>query len=264
MVLDGAIDPTASSVEMALVQAHGFEVALRSYVSDCVSRGGCFLGQTVDEGMQRIRDLIASTDQQPLPGNGTRQLTEGLAVLGIWAPLYNRAYWPALDSALSQALGGNGRTLLAFADLYVDRGPTGYRDNSVEALYAVNCLDPHQNVSQAKVKALEPRFLKASPTFGRVFDAGLTACNDWPAKPIGTQHALHAKGAPPIMVVGTTRDPATPLRWAQALARQLDSGVLVTRNGDGHTGYHRGNPCVDNTVERYLVSGVVPDRTVHC
>ena len=264
MVLDGAVDPTASSVEMALVQAHGFEVALRSYVSDCVSRGGCYLGQTVDEGMQRIRDLITSTDQHPLPGNGTRQLTEGEAVLGIWAPLYNRSYWPALDTALSEAMRGNGRTLLSFADHYVNRGPSGYLDNRVEALSAVNCLDPHQNVSQARVKALEPRFLKASPTFGRVFDAGLTACNDWPAKPTEVQHALHANGAPPIIVIGTTRDPATPLRWARSLAGQLDSGVLVTRNGDGHTGYRAGNPCVDDTVERYLVSGVVPHGTVHC
>jgi len=264
MVLDGAVDPTASSVEMALVQAHGFEVALRSYVTDCVSRGGCYLGQTVDAGMQRIRDFLTSTDQHPLPGDGTRLLTEGEAVLGIWAPLYNRSYWPALDAALGEALRGNGRTLLSFADQYIGRGPSGYVDNSAEALYAVNCLDPHQNVSEAKVKALEPRFRKSSPTFGRVFDAGLTACNEWPAKPIGHQHALHAKGAPPILVIGTTRDPATPLRWAHALAGQLDSGVLVTRNGDGHTGYRAGNPCVDDTVERYLVSGVVPDSTVHC
>jgi len=264
MVLDGAIDPTASSVEMALVQAHGFEVALRSYVTDCVSRGGCYLGQTVDEGMQRIRDLITSTDRNPLPGDRTRRLTEGEAVLGIWAPLYNRNYWPALDTALSQALRGDGRTLLSFADLYVSRGPSGYLDNSVEALYAVNCLDPHQDVSDQQVQKLEQRFMKASPTFGRVFDAGLTACNGWPAKPTGTQHPLHAKGAPPILVIGTTRDPATPLRWARALAHQLDNGVLITRDGDGHTGYGAGNSCVDSTVERYLVSGVVPDVEVDC
>ena len=75
---------------------------------------------------------------------------------------------------------------------------------------------------------------------------------------------VHAKGAAPIVVVGTTRDPATPFRWAVALAHQLDSGVLVRRDGDGHTGYRTGNPCVDNAVESYLVSGIVPKNNTSC
>ena len=66
------------------------------------------------------------------------------------------------------------------------------------------------------------------------------------------------------MVVGTTRDPATPLVWAEALADQLDSGVLVKRDGDGHTGYKSGNSCVDTTVESYLVQGTVPKAEVDC
>jgi tryptophan synthase beta subunit len=75
---------------------------------------------------------------------------------------------------------------------------------------------------------------------------------------------VHAPGAPPILVIGTTRDPATPLAWARALAHQLDSGILVKRDGDGHTGYHAGNQCVDDTVESYLVSGRVPKGEVDC
>ena len=65
-------------------------------------------------------------------------------------------------------------------------------------------------------------------------------------------------------MVGTSRDPATPLEWAEALAEQLDSGVLVRRDGDGHTGYNAGNPCVDDAVESYLVSGTVPESDVSC
>ena len=75
---------------------------------------------------------------------------------------------------------------------------------------------------------------------------------------------IHARGAAPIVVIGTTRDPATPYRWAVALARQLDSGVLISRDGDGHTGYHRGNLCVDSAVESYLVSGTVPKDGLSC
>ena len=66
------------------------------------------------------------------------------------------------------------------------------------------------------------------------------------------------------MVVGTTRDPATPMRWAGDLAHQLDSGVLVRRDGDGHTGYHAGNACVDRAVEGYLIDGTVPEDGLSC
>ena len=66
------------------------------------------------------------------------------------------------------------------------------------------------------------------------------------------------------MVVGTTRDPATPYAWAKALASELDSGVLVSRDGDGHTGFDQGNSCVDNAVEKYLLAGVVPQDGLSC
>jgi len=264
MVLDGAIDPTMDLVDTSLVQAKGFEVALRAYVQNCVDNGGCYLGNDVDSAMLTIRNFLDQVDKKPLPGSGGRMLTEGEAVLGIWAPLYNRDYWSALDTALSQALNGNGATLLSFADAYVSRGPNGYLDNSSEALYAVNCLDNDESVSDAEVKKLEPKFEEASPTFGRVFDYGLTACRNWSVHSGKGPEKLTAPGAAPIMVIGTTRDPATPLEWAEALANQLESAVLVRRDGDGHTGYGAGNQCVDDTVESYLVSGTVPDGTVDC
>ena len=55
-VLDGAVDPAADPREDALVQAEGFETALRAYVANCLDvTDSCFLGDSVDEGMQRIR-----------------------------------------------------------------------------------------------------------------------------------------------------------------------------------------------------------------
>jgi hypothetical protein len=211
-----------------------------------------------------IRDLLAELDSTPIPGDGTRELTEGLATLGIWWPLYNQSQWSALDAALSEALDGDGAALLALADRYVHRGPDGYLDNSIEALYAVNCLDRHADVSPARARMLVPEFEVASPTFGRGFAYGLTACTTWPVRSSPDPPRLTASGAAPILVVGTSRDPATPLEWAESLADQLESGVLVRRDGDGHTGYGAGNGCVDDTVERYLVSGEVPERDVDC
>ncbi|HEU4567362.1 MAG TPA: alpha/beta hydrolase [Marmoricola sp.] len=265
MVLDGAINPALSNEQLSLQQAHGFEVALRAYVRDCVSRGGCFLGSTVDQGTARIRQFLAQVEAHPLPTDTSRQLTAGTAVLGIWMPLYVRSYWPQLTTGLQQAMQqGSGSKLLSLADLYVSRGPNGYLDNSLEALYAVNCLDHDDAIPTSQVPRHFAQFEKASPTFGRAFAFGLSTCYSWPVHSGRTSHALHAKGAPPIVVIGTTRDPATPIEWARALARQLDSGVLVTRDGDGHTGFHQGNPCVDDAVQGYLVRGRVPRNGLAC
>jgi hypothetical protein len=66
------------------------------------------------------------------------------------------------------------------------------------------------------------------------------------------------------VVVGTTNDPATPYKWAVSLADQLSSGVLVTRVGEGHTGYNKGNSCVDNAVDEYFLKGTVPQDGLRC
>ena len=264
MVLDGAIDPSLSTKQMSLVQAKGFEVALRAYVAHCVERGDCFLGGTVDEGTERIRTFLDGIEGEPIAGSGERVLTIGTAVLGIWAPLYNEAWWQYLDTGLQRAFDGDGSVLLALADSYTSRGPDGYTDNSVEALYAVNCLDHDDAIPVSEVPSQVPEFEEVSPTFGAIFAYGLASCSQWPIHTGRVPAPIHAEGAAPILVVGTTRDPATPLTWARALADQLESGVLVTRDGDGHTGYNAGNPCVDRVVESYLVAGTVPDGPVDC
>lgn len=263
MVLDGALDPSVTSLRLNLVQAKGFETALRAYVGHCVDAGACFLGGSVDAGTKRIRQLLDNVEAKPLPANG-RTLAAGNAVLGIWAPLYSQGNWSYLDTALKAAFAGDGAPLMSLSDAYVSRGADGYRDNSLEALYAVNCLDHDDAIPSSQVGQYLPRFEKVSPTFGAIFAFSLSSCAQWPIHTGRVPEEIHAEGAAPIMVVGTTRDPATPVEWAEALADQLDSGVLVRRDGDGHTGYLAGNPCVDSAVESYLVSGKVPDGTVDC
>ena len=92
---------------------------------------------------------------------------------------------------------------------------------------------------------------------------GSLPCAYWPVRGAPAP-AMRAVGAPPILVVGTTRDPATPYRWAQALARDLSTGVLLGWNGDGHTAYKMGSSCVDSIVDRYLIDGAVPRNGTVC
>ncbi len=264
MVLDGAIDPSLSTVDFSIDQARGFQTALDAFVADCV-KDSCPLGDDKQVALARIKQLLVEIDQQPLDTGSDRPLTEGLATAGIAYPLYAKSLWPRLRDALQRAIDdGDGAPLLALADQYNSRGSNGFTDNGTNALYAVNCLDHGDYVTSSEVPDYFGKFEKAAPTFARWFAYGMAACSTWPVQSGKHTVAMHAAGAPPIVVIGTTRDPATPYQWAKALAGQLDSGHLISRDGDGHTGFNMGNECVDDAVNDYLVKGKVPPDGLSC
>ena len=260
LVLDGAVDPTLTASALSAGQLGGFERALGSFLADCVKRGDCPVGPTVEQARQQIQQLVADSDQHPLPSNSGRPVTQSLVVIGLLYPLYDKqSGWPALRVALGQALHGNGNTLLIIADAYSDRSADGsYSTNQNEATYAINCLDRPDHSTLAQVRADAAHLAAQSPIFGAYFAWSDLPCTVWPVAATDKPHVISAPGAAPILVVGTTRDPATPYQWAQSLASQLSSGRLLTRVGDGHTAYRRGSACIDNAVDAYLVGGTLP------
>ena len=148
---------------------------------------------------------------------------------------------------------------MLLADSYADRGPGGrYTSNANEATYAVNCLDRPQEADVAKVRAAAAEVAEVAPFLGPYIVWSTLPCSTWPAPAQGDPAPVDAKGSKPILVVGTTRDPATPYEWAQALADQLDAGHLLTREGDGHSAYREGNACIDSAVDAYLLDGTIP------
>lgn len=265
MVLDGAVDPEAAPHTSEVGQARGFQTALTAYLQDCVSSGSCPLGSTVAEAQGNVIEMFASLDQQPLPTSDGRELTEGLAFLGFIVPLYSRENWPYETQAVEQALQGSGDLLLFLADQYANRDDDGhYSDNALEVQSAVNCLDHPEDETLADIEAGGAPFEKASPVFGPVAKWWPYACSNWPVKPTLTAPNYAASGAAPIVVVGTTRDPATPYKQAVRLAKELDSGVLLSRDGDGHTAYSSGNTCIDTAIDTYFVSGQPPTDGTMC
>jgi pimeloyl-ACP methyl ester carboxylesterase len=266
LVLDGAIDPTLSATQLAEGQLGGFERALTAFLQDCVSRSDCPVGPTVTAARTQIAQLVADSDSAPLRSDSGRPVTQSLVTIGLLFPLYDQANgWPALRTALSQALDGNGTVLLALADSYFQRSPNGtYADNQNEATYAINCLDRPDHSTVAEVRADAVRFEQESPIFGAYFAWGNIPCTVWPVPATDKPHPIKAAGAAPILVVSTTRDPATPYQWGVSLARQLQSGHLLTRDGDGHTAYTRGSACIDDAVDAYLINGTLPAAGTVC
>ncbi|MGB7818847.1 MAG: alpha/beta hydrolase [Ornithinibacter sp.] len=268
MVLDGVVAPDLTSEEINLGQATGFETATRAWAAFCVSEGDCPLGTSVDEVMEGMRTFLADVDQRPLAETGdpsVPELTEGWASLGIAAAMYSQALWAPLVDAMRDATQGDGTALMQLADRYADRTPGGgYSGNIMEVIYAVNCLDKPESADVAEHEQLADEAEAKAPTWGPFLMWSSLPCGFWPVEATSTPETISASGADPIVVIGTTRDPATPYEWAVRLRDQLDDAALISYDGDGHTAYTRSNSCVDDAVDAYFIDGTVPQDGLRC
>jgi pimeloyl-ACP methyl ester carboxylesterase len=261
MALDGAVDPSTTAFEEDLANTEAFGAALQTYLASCVRSTGCpFHGMTVDEATQTIAALLLRLRESPIRTAGGRAVNSAVLRTAIDAALYDQGDWKVLTQAFAQILKGDPSTALALADSYVDRGPRGYTDNLFEALYAVDCIDQPVETDPTVLAAEGRRIRAADPlrAADNAEDLGNPVCANWPVKPTGSPHRVHATGSPPILVLGTTGDPATPYAWAVSVARQLQHGVLITWRGQGHTAYRNHVPCVSDRVDAYFTKGTVP------
>ncbi|WP_405665354.1 alpha/beta hydrolase [Streptomyces sp. NBC_01166] len=253
VVLDAVVDPTADSVGHARNQATGFQRALENYLKD--------RGQDPAAGTRRIARLLERIDQDPLPTSSGRELNESLAVTGIVAPLYSKSGWPTLTAALDEAEHkGTGDGLLRLADSYNGRDGKGHYDPQSHSQRAISCADAKARPTAAEARALLPEFRELSPVFGP-FLAWDTAgwCAGWPVEGEHDNPEADAPGAAPILVIGTTGDPATPYEGAQRMADELGEGVgvMLTNKGEGHGSYGEST-CVTSLVDAYFLDGKVP------
>ncbi|WP_443062598.1 alpha/beta hydrolase [Streptomyces sp. NBC_00390] len=265
-VFDAVVDPAENAEQGSLGQAQGFQLALTNFARDCVARGDACLvpGSTVQEIQDWIIALLDRLERKPIPGSGDRKLTSTLATTGIAQTLYSREYWSLLEQGLDEADGGNGALLLAFADAMNGRNENGQYSNIQPAGTAIGCVDSKSRFTLEQTKARLPEFRSTSPVFGEYLGWGLMSCTKWPVPGAWNTPDVSAPGAPPILVIGNTGDPATPYKGAQAMAEELGKGVgiKITYRGQGH-GAYGSSACVKRAVDGYLLNGKVPaDGTV--
>jgi len=267
LVLDGAVDPDSSGLDVDISQAKGFEVAFSAFAASCMAGANCPLGHgaPVAAGVTKLRGLIAQANRAPLANNlDDGQAADGALLLtGVSAALYSKSFWPTLQTALSAAFSGDGTLLVELANDLTERSANGTYSNLADVDTAVTCLDRPSPRSLAAWQAAAATAARAAPLFGAPIVWGSLPCAYWPL-PAFPLPRISASGAPPVLVVGNLRDPATPYQWARALARDLSSGVLLGWNGDGHTAYMQGSSCVDNAVDSYLISLTVPRNGTVC
>jgi len=261
IVVDGAVDPNASSIQEGMNQAKGFEGQLATFLKQCSERTTCEFHNNGD-AEAAFDQLVLDIDAKPLEVSKDRTpVTQGVLFTAVAQAMYSDYYWPQLSEALSAAQGGDGKGILQLYDDYYQRKDDGTYGNELEAFLAISCLDDPGASSVEDVDSHIEDFIAAAPRLGGNFAYGYS-CALWSVKQAAKVN-ITGKGAGPIVVVGTTGDAATPLSSTRKMAQGLEQGILIVVDANQHTGYG-ANSCVVKAVDDYLINLTVPANETTC
>ncbi|ASW57527.1 alpha/beta hydrolase [Plantactinospora sp. KBS50] len=260
MVLDGAVDPKQDSIAGSESQAKGFEQAFDDFAAWC--RGTPGKCPIAPDARAAVNTALDKARVSPAHGSDGRAASAGWIFYGIVASLYTESGWEELATAIQKLAEGNADPILELADRYADRDASGHYSNQFDANLVINCADEAQRPTVDQARDLLPRWRSAYPLFGPPLATGLLSCAEWPA-PADPYPTGRADGAAPILVVGTTGDPATPYEQTQRLADMLGVGRVLTWEGEGHTAYPQ-TTCITGAVDAYLIEGTLPPVGKRC
>jgi pimeloyl-ACP methyl ester carboxylesterase len=260
-VLDGAVDPNADFETSGLEQAAGFEHTFDTFLARCSSDDECAFhnGGDAEGAFDR---LAAALDADPVPTEpGRPDANLAMLVNAAGQAMYSTTLWPDLEQALADAQQRDGAGLLALYDMYFQREADGTWPNTLEAFQTISCMDRAERPSVEEDDAAAAERRDAAPRLSPN-TAGSYMCTFYPPS-TDPRTTITGAGAGPILVVGTTGDPATPLEGTRAMAAALEGGRLLVVEGDEHTGYGI-NRCSIETVDRYLIRLELPDEGERC
>jgi len=250
LAIDGVVDPSVGFESWLESQTRGFDAAMNQVFASCTN--SCPNG----DAAAAYDELRRQVEVAPLPGSSG--LTLGPTELATAAIMtgYSSNLWPSFISGLDRGLSGDGSGLTELAARY-------WRLVDFDAYTSVVCLDGAHPTNGPDYAAFADRLGAVSPRFGEAIANELSPCASWPAAPRATPGIITGTGSPPVLVVGTTGDPATPYADAVRVAGQLENGVLLTHRGDRHIAYGRSG-CATQIVDTYLLSLEVPPEGSTC
>jgi pimeloyl-ACP methyl ester carboxylesterase len=268
MVLDGAVNLSSNAQGELHDNAAGFEQALDAFLADCAAHASCAFHHDGDprSALLALQQRFEAGLTVPVPDG--RRAGATLFYLALAGGLYDRANgWPLLAHALDDAEHDSGGGLAELADPLTGRQPNGQYNNLQEALSTIRCDDRHDPLASFDdYRATYTQYSQQFPIFGAFLASSPLGCDPrLPAPPASEQIGnLGVTAAPPILIVGTTGDPATPYAGALDLQQRIRGSRLLTLVSTEHAGYGKGIPCVDTNVDRYLVTGTLPTAGTRC
>ena len=264
MVLDGPVDPGASQFDLVVNQHRGFEEALEAYLVECDLTNSCPFAGSLEQRLRGVSDLYDELEQNPLRHADGRLIDDGMLRTAMVTTLYAQSSWPFLTRMFEELQEGVTDTAIFLVDFYYDREGGVYQNNSMEAFIAINCLDYPVESDPAVLEAQADQLREAAPYTARPSGDGDLVCMNWPYPPKLNKGPVRGEGANPVVILGTTGDPATPYNWSVSLNEQLENSVLLTLVGEGHLAYDERVTCINDPVDTYFVTGDLPEDGITC
>ncbi len=260
VVLDGAVDPSISNFQQTLTQAIGFDQAFNSFAADCNKRKNCTLPKDKEAAITEMQKLFSHAANKPFPTkrSSERTLSESMMVLGTASAMYDsQTGWPQLRRAIAEVQKGYGDTYLKLADEYTGRQDDGsYPNNEFDSGAVIDCLDFNEPRSLKRIRSDAKEFEEKAPLFGPYLAYGGVTCKFFNQDTeVTIEPTMTAK---PVIIIGTTGDPATPYEWSQGLSKLLTNSRLISLTGEGHTGQGQGNACIDDQIDDFYLTGQAP------
>lgn len=265
-VLDGAVDPTLDGMQLSQGQSAGFQQAVWQFAADCTRQSNC-PAKSRTGVITWLNRLFDQLDARPMATHTTQPLLESQAITAVFYAMYDPSLWPVLTDALSLAARGDGTNLQEVAYSATDRtGRFQFATNTNSAFYAISCWDSPPTPNATGLAAAAGRWSRGVrvPALAKAMSWGNAPCSTWFGHTAQPPTAVTSTTASPVIVIGTTRDPATPYAWARALAAQLPTATLLTFEGDGHTAYGTDSRCVQDAVDGYFLNGTMPPAGLRC
>lgn len=251
LVLDGVVDPAAGGDATSEEQVGAIDATVQAIDAACNVDPACPVA-AAGGVLAAYDELARRLDAGEVGGHGVGPTQLAYAA---FSATYDPERWPLLWRSLRQGLDGDLAGIGEMARWFT--GLVTYAPFAI-----VTCLDSSHPAGFEAWQEAAARTARRSARFGRIAANELLPCAYWPASTY-EPHAVQAPGTPPVLVIGSTGDAATPYDQAVRVADDLDRGALLTVRVDGHIALG-DSACATEAATRYLVDLVVPAEGAAC
>ena len=274
MLIDGVVDPVSYSKSSEAYIAGGVasaDVVFDQLLSLCEGAGPerCALAGGRHTAAERFQRLVERLKRAPIPAPGAKpplssreKLSYADLLLSQFNPLRGPDLWPQDARDIAAALGGDGSALETEAAGFTT--PAGFAGYTTSA--AISCADAPARKGSRDWPRVIKRFTRISRLYGPVLGWGLWApCASWPVRGEDNYRGPWNASTPnPILVIGTTGDPATAYANSVRSAQLLGNAVLLTHEGYGHVSFRNPSACIERAYVDYLTELITPPPGTVC
>ncbi|MBB3081117.1 alpha/beta hydrolase [Streptomyces violarus] len=265
MVVDSVVNPSRDKIwyQANLDQDVAFEGRWKDWQDWVAANDATYhLGTTRAAVQEKWLQLRASAKKNPLGGVvGPAELISFFQS----APYYDSS-WAPVASVFSKYVAGDTQALVdAAAPDLADTAGNASAENGNAVYTAVECADAKWPTSWRTWDRDNTRLHKDHP-FMTWANAWMNLpCATWPAKQRTPLNVKSGKGLPGVLIVQSEHDAATPYEGAVELHKRFKGSRLITEKDAGSHGVTGlVNPCVNERVDSYLLTGELGRRDVTC